>query len=670
MDKTPPSRRNILSLLGVSLTTGLAGCNSLTDTESPPGSSEQNGNSTNETPDISVSVSTKTQPSQLPSIWTNQSITEFQAEFIVETTGQPDSISLSNGNVESDRDSEQWNGDSVTVQPSQMQTGEQEFTATTKKDGATATDTTTASKPIPGNYKVDVRPERNEELRNTIEENSDEENYLQTRGNFVEEDPVFSTYSSHEKVGFDKVGIDLVAREWYHDNDYETLRGSPNTSEFIQTIGTDTGNPEIEAIKKGNAGTTWYPNGNFENRTVGSFNYESFANAETLGEALGPLHSYYFNWQAVMTDIGPISSEDDIYAVTLEQAIEQKNNNDLEVHAWDFDLDEHGNGLIYGKNADGTDELRIMETVANPVTASPANVHDQRHPLVEDSNYLNPDHGEFNRYWHPLRFGWEGYQNSPRWNFEGEKSRAAAAVFNIASSRNNYPDKWKGTTGSTVALTTGYLQDFTEKLRTYNQNETSFEDLKNQSKAISKLINNTEDYHVIYGDTDNPQYAVAKDLEIINEIWVDDSGQYDDFDQYLRENPGTWRPTCLEDGSITLEADSDYLTPAQNKEGKTLEFTLENRTWCRATIKPYLWVIEQQTETGWEIVSEGDNSSERVLNPSEEHRWYLSFVEYPGGSSQETHFVVSLDPGTYRLSITVELDGQDVRKHVPFEIGN
>jgi len=518
----------------VSTVGSLAGCNQLTD-----GTNDDNGNDETATsnPDISVSISRESEPDKLPSIWTDHSVEDYQAEFAVETSGAPEQVTITNGEVELDRDSKQWNGNSVTVQPGQMNSGEQEFTAIVRKSGATAEDTTQASKPTPGNYKVDVVPQRNEELRNTIQQESDEEDYLEARGNFTEQDPVFSSYSSHEAVRFDKLGIDLVAQEWRHDNDYHDIGRPADTNQFLESIGSDTGNSEIKAIKNGE-GTTWYPNGNFEEREVGSFDYEKFANAETLGEALGPLHSYYFNWQSEMTETGPISSEDDIYAVTLEQAIEQKNNKDLEAHAWDFDLDEHGNGLIYGKNADGSDELRIMETVANPITASAKNVHDQLHPLVEDSNYLNPDHGEFNRYWHPLRFGWEEHNNSTRWDFQGEKTRAEAVMFNMAGSMDGYPkESWEGLAESTVATTTGYLKDFTEKLRTYNENDADFEDLKNQSKVFKKMINDTENNHVVYGDTKNPQYAVVEDESVIEDIWEDEEGQYDDFNQFLRNNP-------------------------------------------------------------------------------------------------------------------------------------
>ncbi len=537
MDRTPSRyrRRRILSLLGASLSVGLAGCNTNTEPGGTDTQTEGTEDRETDTPNITIRISTQTQPAQLPSIWTaSQRIEDYQARFAVTTSGQPTSLTVSNGRVELTPDSQQWQENSVTVQPGQLKAGEQTFTATAQKNGATAEDTASVAKSTPENYKLDVVPERNEALRQTIQKNSDEQDYLQQRGGFIEHDPVIDSYSSHEAVGFDKLGIDLVAREWRHDNDYENLGRAADTEEFIQSIGTDTGNPTIEAVKNGE-GTTWYPNGNFEERKVGHFDYEKFSNAETLGEALGPLHSYYFNWQSEMTDVGPISSENGIYATTLEQAIEQKNNKGLEAHAWDFNLDEHGNGLIYGRNADGSDELRIMETVANPVTASAKNVHDQLHPLVEDSNYLNPDHGEFNRYWHPLRFGWEGYTSSGRWDFEGEKTRAAAAVFNIADSIDNYPENWEGISEATVAPTNRYLQDFTEKLRTYNQNDASFEDLKNQSKVINRLINKTEENHVVYGDTENPQYAVVEDDSVIDELWQDEQGKYDDFNQYLRE---------------------------------------------------------------------------------------------------------------------------------------
>nr|WP_255313482.1 hypothetical protein [Halobacterium sp. GN101] len=509
---------------------GLAGCSRLSGTAPAADGPDQSENTASDPPEISISISTEAEPAQLPSVWTDsKSIEEFQAQFSVETSGQPTQAAVSNGNVEISQDSEQWNGTSVTVQPGQMLNGNQEFKATAQKNNAKAEDTTQTTKKTPGNYKLDIVPEKNEELRKTIQENADEDNYLKDRGEFIKEDPVFNSYNSHQNLEFDKLGVDLTALEWRHDNDYETLESDYQDSEaknLVDSIGTDTGNPEIERVKN-NPILRPYPNSS-GGRDPGQWDYEQFSSSTTLGEALDWLHPYLFNWQQMMTEGPAISSEDFIYAPTLEQSIEQHTN--IEAHAWDFDLDEHGNGLIYGKNPDGTDELRVMETVAAPLTSS-------YNAPIEQSDYLTPGTEAFNAYWHPLRFGWEEHSNSKRWNFEGEKTRAAAAVFNIAGSIDSYPDNWEGLAESTVAPTTGYLQDFTEKLRTYNQNDAAFKNLKNQSKVINKLINETEENHVIYGDTENPQYAVVEDESVLEDIWEDEQGRYDDFNQFLRDNP-------------------------------------------------------------------------------------------------------------------------------------
>jgi hypothetical protein len=524
-------KRRQLLLGTTGLLTALAGCNTITgnnqDTDNP------DTNTTN--PDISVSISTETQPSQLPSIWNDHSIEDFQAEFKVETSGGPTQATVSNGKVEINQDSEQWSEGSVTVQPGQMQNGEQEFTATAEKNGATAEDTTQASKPTPGNYKLDVVPERNEELRSTIENNSDEENYLEARGGFVQEDPVFSTYSSHQNLDFDKLDADLAALEWRHDNDYEELSPDPETdpnvetTQFVRSMNNDTGNPEIEQVKS-NPILRPYPNSS-GGRDTGQWDYNQFSSSNTLGEALDWLHPYLFNWQQMMTQGPPISSEDFIYAPTLEQSLEQ--HTDIEAHAWDFDLDEHGNGLIYGKNPDGTEELRVMETVAAPLTSS-------YNAPIEQSDYLTPGTEGFNAYWHPLRFGWEQHSNSERWNFEGEKRRAAEAVKSMATSTRLAEvetNKSSMERRDTIAPTTEYIQDFTEKLRTYNQNNAEFSELYNQAKVMNKLMKDRKTNHVIYGDTENPQYAVVEDESVIDDIWQDEQGQYDDFNQFLRDNP-------------------------------------------------------------------------------------------------------------------------------------
>ncbi|WP_147301789.1 hypothetical protein [Haloferax sp. Atlit-48N] len=463
----------------------------------------------------------------------NHNIADFQAQFQVETSGNVESVSISNEKVQIGPDSEQWNDNAVTVQPGQMTPGEQEFTATASSGSAQAQDTAPAVKPTPGNYKVDVIPARNEEMREEISQNSIQDNYIEERGGFVTSDVVFDTYSSHEQLGFNKFGIDLVAYEWRHDNDYTSLAEAQPTEvkNFVDSIGTDTGNSEIEAIKGGDeVPAAIYPNGSMAERRGGNFDYRQFSNAETVGDALDWVHPYLFNWQAKITNDGPVSTEDALYAPTLERAIEQNTNQGLEVHAWDVETLGHGTGLIYGKNADGSEELRFMETVSAPVTATADD--QQLHPLIEDSGYLDPENDGFQEYWHPLRFGWEKDEDTSSWGFEQKKRSAVSAFGGMSNSLHAENNPVPGAS-DTVAPTTEYVVDFTEKLRTFNQNDIKFETLYNQSKVLEKMVMDEDTNYITYGTTENPQYAVVADDSLVEGVWEDRSGEYDDFSQQI-----------------------------------------------------------------------------------------------------------------------------------------
>ncbi|QRY21720.1 hypothetical protein JT689_00705 (plasmid) [Halobacterium sp. GSL-19] len=62
-----------------------------------------------------------------------------------------------------------------------------------------------------------------------------------------------------------------------------------------------------------------------------------------------------------------------------------------------------------------------------------------------------------------------------------------------------------------------------------------------------------ENNHVVYGDTENPQYAVVEDSEVIDDVWKDEEGHYDDFNQFLRDNPSYSMST--EEVDATLEGE-------------------------------------------------------------------------------------------------------------------
>ncbi|QKQ98965.1 hypothetical protein GKQ38_01515 [Candidatus Nanohaloarchaea archaeon] len=51
------------------------------------------------------------------------------------------------------------------------------------------------------------------------------------------------------------------------------------------------------------------------------------------------------------------------------------------------------------------------------------------------------------------------------------------------------------------------------------------------------MLKDKDTNHIIYGDTGNPQYAVVEDESVVEDVWQDEQGHYDDFNQFLRDNP-------------------------------------------------------------------------------------------------------------------------------------
>ncbi|QIB80112.1 hypothetical protein G3A49_13650 [Haloferax volcanii] len=64
--------------------------------------------------------------------------------------------------------------------------------------------------------------------------------------------------------------------------------------------------------------------------------------------------------------------------------------------------------------------------------------------------------------------------------------------------------------------------------------------------------------HVIYGTTENPQYAVVDNGSLLEDIWEDSGGEYDDFNQFLRDNPEYSMSVDDVDASLEGEEMGDF----------------------------------------------------------------------------------------------------------------
>lgn len=388
----------------------------------------------------------------------------------------------------------------------------------------------------PNEYLMTLVPGENPELRQRIPQEQLTKYQQEHGANIITESSIFSENPGEE---WRQKKVDLLGLEWLHDNDYENF-GRDEAAPFVESIGADSPEGSISFEAKNNPRNLPYPNSNGKSNTYGNFDYEEFSNSDSVGEALDWVQSYLFNWQRLYDNPGPISTEDALYAAVLQEGLDT--HTDIESHFWSFDLPEasrstHGNGLVYDKS---NNELRVMETIAGPVTQDSANGEPQYHPRVEDSNYLDEEHHAYNQWWHPLRFAEDHQQDTldrfhDSLDFKERKEYAASLIMGM-STGGHEGDVEPGSL-TDVGATTEYVTDLTEKLRNWNQNkeydQELFRDIKSQSKVWQKLANEEDENYVIYGTADDPKYAKVESTGIVSQIWEDQEGEFDDFEQHL-----------------------------------------------------------------------------------------------------------------------------------------
>ncbi|WP_257298068.1 hypothetical protein [Haloarchaeobius sp. FL176] len=423
-------------------------------------------------------------------------------------------------------------------------TSERTATAATSAQSETATPTateeTTATTERPRNYRLHLIPGRNRSVRAEVSTDQLDQYREEFGTDVVTEAGVFSEPAEDH---WRNMEVDLLALEWWHDNDYENIQHDEG-SQFVESIGTESEPGTIEHEAKNNPRIP-YLNSEGESNTYGYFSYQEFSDSNSVGEALDWIQRYLFNFQKNWNDSGPISTEDELYTAVLQESLD--NHTELGSHFWAFDLPEasrstHGNGLAYDQT---NNELRIIETVSGPETAeSTSNGLDlQYHPLVEDSNYLNEDHDAYNSWWHPLRFAddhredtVEGHHDSL--DFETRKLFAADILAGITGGYHDEEDfdNSKTNVEAGIAISTEYIVGLTDKLLNWNTNDEYdaelFNEIKNQAKTYSKLRKEGENY-VMYGTVESPNVAKVESANLLDRIWRDQRGQYDDFGEHI-----------------------------------------------------------------------------------------------------------------------------------------
>jgi len=392
--------------------------------------------------------------------------------------------------------------------------------------------------PLPKNHRIHLKPGKNKQLRKNIPEKQLEK-YINDFGtDLVTNSNIFSETQDNRKTQ----EIDLLALEYWHDNDPQNIRPQ-EAQDFLKTIG-KTNKKDSTAWKAKNQPFTPYPNFNRETEDPGHFNYQEFTQSQTLDKAQDWIQIYLFNWQRYYEGSGPISTEDELYAAVLEEAIET--HTDIDTHFFGFDLPArsrsgHGNGMAYDKT---NNKLYITETITGPKTQTieDGKLHLQYHPLIENSNYLEEDHEAEKKFWHPLKFHRDPQQDilddyHHSLDFEERKGYVGSMLMGIATGQD---DDIEVGSLTDVAITNEYANDLTQTLETWNNNpehdQQLFQEIIHQAKTYNKLAAKKDQNYIISGTIDDPKYTKVEDRNIVRQVWNDINGKHNNIKQTIQNN--------------------------------------------------------------------------------------------------------------------------------------
>jgi hypothetical protein len=206
-----------------------------------------------------------------------------------------------------------------------------------------------------------------------------------------------------------------------------------------------------------------------------------------------------------------------------------------------------GVGLLAGctggsdESAQTNERTTTAATSAQPETATPTATEEP----TENSNYLNEDHDAYNSWWHPLRFANDHQQDTVEGHhsslyFETRKKYAAAMFSGIgtAYADTELREQERGLFNNiNVGISTEFMIDVTDKLLNWNNRlelgEAEFNQMKDLSKVYNKVVEEEDENYVMYGTVDNPRVAKVESSNIIDRIWNDQRGQYDDFGEHI-----------------------------------------------------------------------------------------------------------------------------------------
>lgn len=378
----------------------------------------------------------------------------------------------------------------------------------------------------PANHRWDMKPGRNDELRNELGQ------YVESVGSVRQNHPAFEFSTEREN---DDHTVDFDALRMIRDSNFDIfVNENPNSDAPLEDMAEALVDESLYEQSKNNL---------FKSHTDSPSTYdeEEWLNADTVEESLELGHN-------LLVTIGydedtPVSTKET--AVTIREAYQR--HHDFDVLAWEVPMNDGAisQGMMYSPD---DDKIRAFAGLGDWNGDGEAQFHTE----IQDWRVINDPRelGDADRYQHPILFHTDEWDRQGV-TFEEAKDDAVGMVFDIATEEYVDYNQDEDPVGivNNITMTTGATEQLTRTMLEYNESgvDADFSDIRDlASFAVGKFIDNPEINGVIDtvepGDDSYDEYFgggfafyEVEDEGIVDEVRNDQDHEYDNFGEVFDE---------------------------------------------------------------------------------------------------------------------------------------
>ncbi len=374
----------------------------------------------------------------------------------------------------------------------------------------------------PANYRWDMKPGRNEELRNELSQ------YISgSVGEVVQDHPAFDHATDSER---DDHEIDFEALKLYRDSNFDIMDADPDTGAMEEAVQAFVDDSMYEEAK-----TSAFIRHDLDSPS--NYDSEAWLNADTVADSLDLGHNLLISMNGNGIDLSPAAK-----AATIREAYDR--HHDFDVLAWQVPMRDgvRRSGMMYSPD---DDKVRTFNVGGQWLGEESRQFHSE----IQDWNVINNEGGAAGSpedFHHPVLFHTDEWDREGI-SFEDAKDQAVEMVYSIATDTyngfNSDALEMNDAPVDNITMTTGATEQLTRTLLDYNKSgvDANFSDIRDLANfAVGKYLQNDELNGIIDtvepGDDSYDEYFgggfafyEVEDEEIVDEVKTDQSHDYDNF---------------------------------------------------------------------------------------------------------------------------------------------